>query len=113
MILWEILPEFFQKSIGKSYSGNFSERPSGEKATAMAWSNYKHHNSMKIILLDITPEGVILFVLESGIGCVSDKCLTERSSILLPGGVVLVDCGFNIDLVAVKQANLNIPVFTK
>ena len=106
--LREITPEFFQKSFWKkssSYYGFFSERPSVVKAKAMAWSNYKHHNTMKIIL---TTLGVISFVAESWVGHVSDKCSTGHSGILLLGDVI-ADYGFDIgDLVAAKQANFDI-----
>jgi len=94
----------------------FIERPSGLEARAMTWSNYKHHNTVKI-LLGITPQGVISFVSESWGGRVSDKYLTEHCGLLkklLPGDVVLTDRGFDIgDSVAVMQTTLNIPAFTK
>ena len=110
--LREITPEFFQKSFWKkssSYYGFFSERPSVVKAKAITWSNYKHHNTMKIIPLGITTLGVISFVAESWVGHVSDKCLIGHSGILLLEDVVIADCGFDIgDLVAAKQANLDI-----
>ena len=41
------------------------------------WSNYKHKNTVKI-LLGITPQGVIAFVSESWGGHTSDKYLTEE-----------------------------------
>ena len=68
-----------------------SERPN-LKARAITWSNYKHHNTVKV-LLGITPKGVISFVSDSWGGCVSDKHLTENCGFLrlLPGDVVLAD----------------------
>jgi len=43
---------------------NFVERPSNLQARAMTWSNYKHHNTIKV-LLGITPQEVVSFVSES------------------------------------------------
>ena len=54
----------------------FVERPSNLKARAATWSNYKHHNTVKVLL------GVISFVSDSWGGRVSDKHLTENSEIL-------------------------------
>ena len=82
----------------------------------MTWSNYKHHNTIKI-LMGITPQGVVSFVSESWGGRVCDKYLTEHCGILkklLPGDIVLADRGFDIaDSVGVMQAALHIPAFTK
>ena len=120
--LRKTMPDCFQKSFGKKVAvildcfEVFIERPSGLEARAMTWSNYKHHNTVKI-LLGITPQGVISFVSESWGGRVSDKYLTEHCGLLkklLPGDVVLADRGFDIgDSVAAMQATLNIPAFTK
>ena len=94
----------------------FVERPSNLKARAATWSNYKHHNTIKV-LLGITPQGVISFVSDSWGGRVSDKYLTEKSGILqqlLPGDVILADRGFDIgESVGMMQASLQLPAFTK
>ena len=39
----------------------FTDRPSSLIARAMTWSNYKHHNTVKL-LIGITPQGVISFL---------------------------------------------------
>lgn len=39
----------------------FIERPSDLKARAQTWSNYKHHNTLKL-LISITPQGTISFI---------------------------------------------------
>ena len=39
----------------------FADRPSSLIARAMTWSNYKHHNTVKL-LIGITPQGVVSFV---------------------------------------------------
>jgi len=71
------------------------EQPSNLKARAATWSNYKHHNTVKV-LLGITPQSVISFVSDSWGGRVSDKYLTENCGILrklLPGDILLADRG--------------------
>ena len=59
----------------------FVEQPSNLQARAMTWSNYKHHNAIKVFL-GITPQRVVLFVTESWGGHVIDKYLTEHCDIL-------------------------------
>ena len=49
------------------------------------------------VLIGILAQGVVGFVLEAWGGRVSDKYLTEHCGILqklLPGDIVLADCGF-------------------
>jgi len=69
------------------------------------------------VLLGIAPQGIVSFVSECWGGRVSDKYLTEHCGILrklLPGDVVLADRGFDIaESVAMVQAQLHIPAFTK
>ena len=55
----------------------FCERPSDLKARALIYSNYKHHNTVKV-LIGITPQGVISYVSKGWGGRVSDKHLTEN-----------------------------------
>ena len=55
----------------------FTDRPSSLMAIAMTWSNYKHHNTVKL-LIGITPQGVISFLSKAWGDCVSDKHLTEK-----------------------------------
>jgi len=94
----------------------FIERPSSLEARAASWSNYKHHNTVKV-LLGITPQGVISFVSDTWGGRVSDKYLTESCGILrklLPGDVVPADRGFDIsESVGMMPASLQIPAFMK
>ena len=129
LIMWpdrdslrKTMPICFQKAFGKKMAviidcfEIFVERPSNLQARAMTWSNYKHHNTIKV-LMGIAPQGVVSFVSESWGGRVSDKYLTEHCGILkklLPGDIVLADRGFDIaDSVGVMQAALHIPAFTK
>ena len=119
--LQRTMPECFRVSFGTKVAiiidcfEVFIERPSN-LAWACTWSNYKHKNTVKI-LLGIVPQGVIAFVSDSWGGRVSDKYLTEHSGFLrklLPGDVISADRGFDIrDSVGVMKARLNIPAFTK
>ena len=92
------------------------EKPSNLVAKSATWSQYKHANTVKI-LLAISPQGVTSFVSDSWGGRVSDKHLTRESGFLkklLPGDVVLADRGFDItEDVALMQVSLEIPAFTK
>ena len=116
------MPLVFQRNFGKKVAviidcfEIFTERPSSLIARAMTWSNYKHHNTVKF-LIGVTPQGVISFISKAWGGRVSDKYLTENSSLLrrlLPGDIVLADRGFDIaDSVGFYQARLHIPAFTR
>ena len=54
----------------------FGQRPSNLKARAQTWSNYKHHDTVNV-LIGIAPQGVISFISEAWGGGVSDVCLME------------------------------------
>ena len=67
------------------------------------------------ILIGILPQEVVGFISETWGERVSDKYLTEHCGILrelLPGDIVLADCGFNIsESVGSMQAKLHIHNF--
>ena len=94
----------------------FIERPTNLLARAQTFSNYKHHNTIKI-LIGITPQGTVCFVSEALGGRTSDKYLTENCGFLenlLPGDMVMADQGSTIcESVGLKQAKLVIRAFTK
>ena len=94
----------------------FIEKPSDLLARAQTYSQYKSHNTAKV-LIGITPQGTISYVSKPYGGRTSDVYLTENSGILknlLPGDVVLADRGFTIgDSVGLYCAELKIPEFTK
>ena len=92
------------------------EKPSNLVAKGTTWSQYKQASTVKI-LLGISPQGVTTFVSDSWGGRVSNKHLICESGILkklLPGDILLADCGFDIaEEVALMQASLQIPAFTR
>ena len=129
LIMWpdrdalrKTMPTCFQEAFGKKVAiiidcfEIFLDRPSNLQARASTWSNYKHHNTVKV-LIGIAPQGVVSFVSNCWGGRVSDKFLTDNCGLLnklLPGDVVLADRGFDIaESVGLKQASLHIPAFTR
>ena len=120
--LWRTMPQYFQYSFGKKVTviidcfEVFIDRPTNLMARAQIFSNYKHHNTAKI-LIGITPQGTISFVSETWGGRTSDKFLTENCGILknlLPGDLVLADRGFTVhESVWFYGAEINIPAFTR
>ena len=92
----------------------FIEKPSDARATT--YSQYKHHNTIKI-LIGITPQGTISFISEPWGGRVSDVYLTENNGLLSkldPGDVILADRGFTIqESASLYCAEVVIPAFTK
>ena len=120
--LWKTMPQCFKFSFGNKTTviidcfEVFCVKPTNLLARAQTFSSYKHHNTVKI-LTGITPQGCISFVSEAWGGRTSDKHLTENCGLLnklLPGDLVMADRGFTIhDGVALKQAQLVIPAFTK
>ena len=102
--LWRTMPQCFQYSFGKKVTviidcfEVFIDHPTNLIARAQTFSNYKHHNTAKI-LIGITPQRTISFVSEAWGGRTSDKFLTENCGILknlLPGDLVLADRGFTV-----------------
>ena len=94
----------------------FIERPSNLLARAQTFSNYKHHNTVKV-LIAITPQGSICFTSKAWGGRTSDKYLTEKCGLLanlMPGDVIMADRGVTIsESVGMHQAKLTIPAFTR
>ena len=76
----------------------FINKPTNLKARNATWSQYKHHNTIKL-LIGISPKSVITLISKARAGRTSDKYLTENSKFLnslLPGDVALADRGFDI-----------------
>ena len=120
--LWKTMPLCFRPHYGLKVAAIIDcyeikiEKPSNLLARAATWSQYKHSNTVKI-LIAIAPQGMTTFVSNSWGGRVSDKHLTMNSGLLqklLPGDVVLADRGFDVgEVVAMAQASLHMPAFTK
>ena len=120
--LWHTMPMCFQFAFGKKTTiiidcfEVFIERPSNLLARAQKFSNYKHHNTVKV-LIGITPQGSICFTSKAWGGRTSDKYLTEKCGLLnylKPGDLVMAERGFTIsESVGLYQAQLAIPAFTR
>ena len=115
------LPKVFKKSYPRcrviiDCTEIFIDRPGNLEAKQLTWSNYKHNNTLKV-LIGISPTGAIIFVSRAYGGRVSDKVITQRSGfldLLEYGDQVLADRGFLVgDDIAAHNASLIIPSFTK
>ena len=102
--LWRTMPKCFQYSFGKKTTviidcfEVFIEKPSNLLARAQTYSNYKSHNTIKV-LIGISPQGTITFVSQAWGGRTSDKFITEDCGLLnklKPGALVVADRGFTI-----------------
>ena len=94
----------------------FIERPVAFTARAATYSNYKKHNTIKV-LIGIAPTGAITYISSAWGGRVLDKIITQQCGFLQfidPGDVILADRGFNVhDDVAIRGGRLEMPAFTK
>lgn len=76
----------------------YSQKPSDPLSQKQLWSNYKHHNTVKV-QIGCTSTGVISSVSDVYGGLVSDKKLFERSGrnkVLNSGEAFMVDKGYLI-----------------
>lgn len=96
--MYATMPTEFRKCFSKCVciidcTEIFRAHPSELKARAMTWSNYKQHNTVKL-LNAITPQGTISFISKAWGSRVSDKYITEHCGVLnklLPGDLILAD----------------------
>ncbi len=113
-ILWN-LPRAFQDfrdtQIVVDCTEFFIEKPTGLLAQNITWSEYKHHNTIKV-LIGVTPSGMVNFVSRAYGGRVSDRQITAKSG-LLPlidlGMTIMADKGFTVEDMLPLGVNLNIP----
>jgi len=91
----------------------FIQRPSAMLAQSETWSDYKHHNTWKV-LVGVTPNGQVSYLSDLWGGRVSDKQITRESGVLdllEAGDNVMVDRGFDISNIVPNGVSVNIPPF--
>ena len=77
----------------------FIETPKNLDLQKLTWSEYKHHNTVKI-LVSVAPNSSIVFVSKAYGGSISDKEITNRSNYLdyIPKySFIMYDKGFNVN----------------
>lgn len=110
LIIWpevsalrENLPKCFEGRFGRVVCiidcfEVFIQRPKSFDARAATYSNYKKHNTIKV-LIGISPTGSITFISKAWGGRASDKLITQKSGFLdfvRYGDVIMADRGFNV-----------------
>ena len=94
----------------------FTDRPKNLACRAKTYSNYKHHNTFKV-LLGISPAGAVTFISDAWGGRASDKHITLCSDLvdmLEQGDVILADRGFTItEEMALYGVRVLTPAFMK
>ena len=94
----------------------FIEKPTSPCAQKATWSDYKHHNTLKL-LVGIAPCGAFTFISKLWSGSTSDRKIVQESGLidlLEKGDNLMADRGFNIrDLLIRRGVKLNIPPFSK
>ena len=91
----------------------FIERPSAMLAQSETRSEYKHHNTWKV-LVGVTPNGQVSYLSDLLGGRVSDKQITQESGVLDlldAGDNVMVDRGFHISNIVPNGVSVNMPPF--
>ncbi len=79
------------------YTEMFTVRPTNPSSQAATYSQYKHHNTLNV-LIGITPTGLVTFVSSVYGGNTSDHYMAEAEFIAKVelGDAIMVDRGFNI-----------------
>ena len=120
----ETLPNEFRKEFPRLTSivdcfEIFIDQSKNLNACAQTWSNYKHHNTIKVFIA-CTPTGAISYLSSAWGGRVSDIDLVRQSGFIssnfhLPGDQILADRGFMLeeDFAVTCSAELIIPSFTR
>lgn len=89
----------------------FTERPSSLVSQWLTWSEYKHHNTFKV-LIGVAPNGMATFVSRLWGGNVSDRHIVQHDDLipkLSAGDVVMADKGFTIEDLLPPDVGLNVP----
>ena len=119
--VWGTMPSCFKEKFPTTYaiidgSEVFIERPSDLHMQSSTWSQYKHHNTVKV-LVGCTPNGAICYISQVYVGSISDVELTRASGFLealkdKPGVAIMADRGFTIkDMLGELNIELNMPPF--
>ena len=88
--LWHTMPMCFQFTFGKKTTiiidcfEVFIELPSNLLARSQTFSNYKHHNTVKV-LIGITPQGSICFTSKAWGGRTSDNYIVSNREVWFLG----------------------------
>ena len=94
----------------------FIQKPTDQQCPAATWSDYKHNNTVKL-LVAISPQGSIAYISELWGGRASDRHIVTKSSFLSyinPGEQVLADRGFTVrEELLVRGAELVMPPAAK
>ncbi|KAH6935508.1 hypothetical protein HPB50_006374 [Hyalomma asiaticum] len=94
----------------------FIQRPTAMTARSQTYSSYKHHNTIKVLVV-ISPTGAIRFISKAWGGRTSDKELTLNTGLLdkvEEGDIFLVDRGFRCEeMFGARGATLLMPSMTK
>ena len=91
----------------------FFQRPSAMLAQSEKWSEYKHHNTWKV-LVEITPNVQVSYLSDLCGGRVSDKQITREGGVLNlldAGDNVMLDRGFDISNIVPDRVTVNMPPF--
>jgi len=82
-------------------------------AQSETWSDYKHHNTWKL-LAGVTPDGQVTFLSDLWGGRVPDKQITRESGVLdllQAGDNPIVARGFDISAIVPASITVNMPPF--
>ena len=76
----------------------FIQTPKNPDLQKLTWSDYKHHNTVKVLVC-VAPNSMIMFMSQTYGGSISDKEITNRSGFLdaiPPYTQIMYDKGFNL-----------------
>uniref|UniRef100_A0A3P9K139 THAP-type domain-containing protein n=1 Tax=Oryzias latipes TaxID=8090 RepID=A0A3P9K139_ORYLA len=127
VIVWlprDTLNSIRPKTFNKNYPKNtciidctevFVQRLKNLRKRSQTYSNYKHHNTYKLLYC-IAPNGYVMFVSKLFGGRASDNFMTKNSGFvhhLIPGVEILADRGVTIKDILPPGVSLALPAFTR
>ena len=89
----------------------FIEKPSSLTAQWLTWSEYKHHNTVKV-LIGVTPQGMVNFISTLWGGRASDRHITQNDGLipqLHPNTTLMADKGFTVEDLLPPDVGMNVP----